>query len=95
MKKLELRQIIKEEISKVLTEGEISLSRPVYVFIIINSKQEILTKNGSFKLKPVPTDMEIFNDIMHLSQKFKELEKKGITDAYGYELNNKYDKSSR
>ena len=92
MKKSELQQLIKEEILKELSNDNMSLDYGIWVFIIVNSKKEILTKDGSFKRKPTPTDMEIFDDIMHVSKKFKELKSKGITDVFGYELNNKYDK---
>jgi hypothetical protein len=90
MKKSELRQIIKEELLREMN-GDVTIDYDVWAFIITDGKGNILNKSGEFVKKPLASKMAIFDDIMSVGRKIKELKGKGIT-AFGYELSNSWDK---
>ena len=90
MKKSELQQIIKEELLREMN-SDVTIDYNVWAFIITDGKDNILTKSGKFEKKPLASEMAIFDGIISVGRKVKELENKSIT-AYGYELSNSWDK---
>jgi len=91
MKTSQLRQLIREEIIRELNQDALIYDK-IWIFIIVKADtEEILTKSGIFKQKPYPTEMEIFDDLIDVSSKIRELEKKGEKNLSTYELNNSWD----